>query len=89
MPSWLSWCATSLTRGQASSQPIREMTNPEEIIETGRYSVTEACELIGVKSRQTLYNYVNQGTLRARRSRANGRLFFTGRDLKRFLTAVY
>lgn len=67
----------------------KAMTNPEEIIETGRYSVTEACELIGVKSRQTLYNYVNQGTLRARRSRANGRLFFTGRDLKRFLTAVY
>lgn len=65
------------------------MINPEDIIETGRYSVTEACELIGVKSRQTLYNYVNQGTLRARRSRANGRLFFTGRDLKRFLTAVY
>ena len=65
------------------------MTNPDDIIETGRYNVTEACELIGVKSRQTLYNYVNQGTLRARRSRANGRLFFLGRDLKRFLTAVY
>lgn len=65
------------------------MINPNDIIETGRYSVKEACELIGVKSKQTLYNYVNQGTLRARRSRANGRMFFTGLDLKRFLTAVY
>lgn len=65
------------------------MTNPDEIIETGRYSVKEACELIGVKSRQTLYTYVKQGVLRARRSRANGRLFFTGRDLKRFLAAIY
>ena len=65
------------------------MTNPEEIIETGRYSIKEACELIGVKSRQTIYSYVKNGTLRGRRSRANGRLFFLGRDLKRFLTAVY
>ena len=65
------------------------MTNPDDIVETGRYTIAEACELIGVKSKQTIYNYVSQGTLRARRSRANGRLFFLGRDLKRFLTAVY
>lgn len=54
--------------------------------DTGRYSKTEAAGLLGV-SIKTLDRYTASGMIKCGYRRANGRRFYTGKEIKRFWLA--
>ncbi|MDY5010340.1 MAG: helix-turn-helix domain-containing protein [Sodaliphilus sp.] len=47
---------------------------------TGRYSIIETCELLGIH-RNTLTRYTNKGRIRCGIRRVNGRKFYTGMEI--------
>ena len=55
-----------------------------DISDTVQYNRMEAAVMIGV-SLSTLNNYTKAGNITCHRRRANGRPFYYGRDLKKFL----
>lgn len=64
------------------------MTDFSEIRDTAQYNRMEAAIAIGV-SLSTLNNYTNAGDITCHRRRANGRPFYYGRDLKKFLKSEF
>lgn len=60
------------------------MTDFSEISDTVQYNRMQAAMMIGV-SLSTLNNYTKAGSITCHWRRANGRPFYYGRDLKKFL----
>ena len=59
-----------------------------DIPDKGRYPIGETAKHLGVTPR-TILRYTEEGTLKFGISRANGRKFFTGAEIKRFWKAQY
>lgn len=55
----------------------------------GRYTINETCQLLGIKSRNTLRAWVNQGLIRQGMRRTNGRPFYLGSDILKCWSAMY
>lgn len=53
-----------------------------------RYTVSETCALLGVKSRNTLNAWVEKGYLKKGQRRTNGRPFFLGSEILKCWSAV-
>lgn len=63
------------------------MTNNEpRVRETGRYTITEASEKLGIH-RNTLLRYTEQGQIRCGFRRETARKSYTGYEILRFLRA--
>ena len=60
------------------------MITPTEptVADTGMYSVTEACQALGIH-RNTLRRYIVEGLIKCGFRRLNRRRFFYGREIKR------
>ncbi len=56
------------------------------VSENGRYSLREACELLGVH-KTTMIRWVKEGKIRYGIRRSNYRKFYLGRELVRFWRA--
>lgn len=61
-------------------------TEMPDIADTGRYSIKETAEILGVCRRSVDY-YLKSGYLKCGRRRHNGYRFVTGREIKRFYIA--
>lgn len=57
-----------------------------EIFDTKRYSTNEVCAILGV-CRSTLWKYTKEDKIKCGFRRENGRRFFIGREVKRFMNA--
>lgn len=57
-----------------------------EIFDTKRYSTKEVCAILGV-CRSTLWKYAKEDKIKFGFRRENGRRFFIGREVKRFMNA--
>lgn len=55
----------------------------------GRYSIAETCQFLGIKSRNTLRSWVNQGLIRQGTRKTNGRPFYLGSDIIKCWSSVY
>lgn len=63
------------------------MTNTEpQVIDTGRYSHNQTCAILKISSK-TLYRHSENGSIQFGLHPANGRRFYTGRDIKRYWKA--
>ncbi|WP_106827692.1 helix-turn-helix domain-containing protein [Parabacteroides pacaensis] len=60
--------------------------NEPNVAATNRYSVMQACEILGVH-RNTLRNYTNQGLIKCGYRKTTARKFYTGAELLRFWRA--
>jgi excisionase family DNA binding protein len=58
-----------------------------EVPLTGRYSMTEAAAILGI-SRQTLYNWCEQGLIQYCERRVNKRRIILGREIIRCFKAL-
>lgn len=54
-----------------------------QVADTGRYSITETCKLLGVTIK-TIIKYTDQGDLKCGIRKANGRKFYTGSEIRKF-----
>ena len=54
----------------------------------GRYTVNETCQLLGIKSRNTLRSWVSQGLIRQGVRKTNGRPFYLGSEILKCWSAV-
>ncbi len=52
------------------------------VSEYGRYNVTQTCAALGIH-RNTLKRYTNERKIKASISRLNGRLIYSGAEIKR------
>lgn len=60
------------------------MTSEEpKVAPTGKYSVKETCEKLGMH-RNTLYRYTNKGKIKCGFRRSTLRRFYTGAEILRF-----
>lgn len=58
-------------------------SNEPEVNETGRYSVMQTCELLGIH-RNTLRYYTTNGIIKCGFRKGNSRKFYLGREIMRF-----
>lgn len=57
------------------------ITSVEPVVsETGRYSVTETCRILGIH-RNTLQRYTENGRIKEGYRKATGRKFYSGREI--------
>ncbi len=61
-------------------------TEMPNVADTGRYSIKETAEILGV-CRRSVEGYLSKGYLKYHRRRHNGYRFVTGREIKRFYIA--
>ncbi len=54
----------------------------------GRYSINETCQFLGIKSRNTLRAWVNQGLIRQGTRKTNGRPFYLGSEIIKCWSSV-
>lgn len=59
-----------------------------EVCNDGRYTVKQTCELLGIKSRNTLRSYVAQGLIKEGRRRTNDRPFYLGSEIIKCWAAI-
>lgn len=59
-----------------------------QVSKDGRYTVKETCQLLGIRSRNTLRSYVAQGLIREGRRRSNGRPFYVGSEIIKCWSAI-
>ena len=59
-----------------------------EVKMDGRYTVNETCQLLGIKSRNTLRSWVSQGLIRQGVRKTNGRPFYLGSEILKCWSAV-
>ncbi|WP_159522957.1 helix-turn-helix domain-containing protein [Sunxiuqinia indica] len=57
-----------------------------EVAETGRYSVTETCKILGIH-RKTLQRHTDEMAIKCGIRRSNGRKFYKGDEIKRYWKA--
>ena len=57
-----------------------------KVNETGRYSVSEACEALGIH-RNSLSSYTNSGIIKCGFRKMNGRKFYLGSEIMKFWRA--
>lgn len=62
-------------------------TEPE-VVDTGRYSLTEICDILRL-SRNTVLKYTENGHIKCGIRKSNGRKFYTGTDIKKFWKSSY
>lgn len=63
-------------------------TEQPKVTATGRYPIGKAADALGI-DRSTLRRAYLRGDIRARVSRANGRLVFEGKEILRYYNATY
>ena len=61
------------------------VTAISEIKPSGLYSQSEAMEVLGIRSRQTILTYRKNGMLKVSRHKVTGRLGYYGQDLIDFI----
>lgn len=59
-----------------------------DVVEDGRYCINETATALGI-SRKTLRRYTDKGLIKCGRRVANGRPFYTGREILRLWMAMY
>jgi predicted site-specific integrase-resolvase len=59
-----------------------------QVSNDGRYTVKETCQLLGIKSRNTLRSYVAQGLIKEGRRRTNDRPFYLGSEILKCWSAI-
>lgn len=64
------------------------VTQEPQISDTGRYSVLEASNLLGVH-RDTLRRYTEKGYIKFGLRRCNGRKFYLGSEIKKLWKKMY
>lgn len=63
------------------------MTNIEpQVIDSARYTHKQTCQILVIAS-ATLYRHSENGSIQFGLHHANGRRFYTGRDIKRYWKA--
>lgn len=85
-----------LAKMQEDIQPLRsnekhkgQMTSLEpEVIDTGRYPSKVTAKILQIHP-NTLLNHSKSGQIKCGISKANGRKFYTGSEIKRFWKASY